>query len=221
MVKKVSGINYFYNMPLIFAICEAQPTASNSHFDESLTGWATLALTAITAFLLIVAYSQLGDIKKTSKADFILKFTLAFFGEKNHNLILLCDNFALKYKTKEIDYANQNVTDSLYPYFEVNSEIIEQLPLDNTILDSMKKIYTCYEIDDFLGYFEDIGKFERQGLIAIDNVYNSFSWYIRAAWNNDSIQQYLETQKENEDDFFENFKYIFEKCESFKSAKEK
>ncbi|MFI5161441.1 MAG: hypothetical protein ACHQHN_09195 [Sphingobacteriales bacterium] len=191
---------------------------SDPNYAESITAWSTLALAIITIFLVVVGYAQLPGINKASKADLILRYSSEFFSESNQNLILLCDNCALEYKTEKIEYNTNNITTDDFPYFEVNYSIIEQLPLDETKRKSIKKYYTCYEIDDFLGYFEDIGKFERQGLIAIDNVYNSFSWYISIAADNNAINQYLKTQKNRGHDFFENFKYISRKCKSLEIA---
>jgi len=204
-------------MLVFLVIYKIQSTASDTNSAEFWTAVFTGSLTVATIALWWIGYAQLQGIKKTSKADFIFKFTSEFFNPKNQIFILLCDNFALELKDKKIEYNNQIKSDK-FPYFEVNQEIIKQLPLDQTKSDLIRQSYSCYEIDDFLGYFEDIGKFEKQGIISIENVYNSFSWYIETILYNNTIKQYLKLQKKGGSDLFENFNYISKKCKSFEKT---
>ncbi|HEY5391885.1 MAG TPA: hypothetical protein VIJ57_07215 [Hanamia sp.] len=122
----------------------------------------------------------------------------------------------------EIKY-NSEIGLDFFPYFEVNQDIIKQLPVDEDISkeDSLRHTYTCYEIDDFLGFFEDIGKFEKKGFIDIQDVYDSFDWYIQTAHENTAIKRYLMTQSAKGNDLYENFKYIFIKCKSLAKSKKK
>lgn len=207
-------------MLVFLVICDVQPIPLETNSAEFWTAVFTGVLTVATIVLCRLGYAQLKGIRKTSKADFVFKFTSEFFNPLNQNFILLCDNFALELKYKKIDYNDQIKSDS-FPYFEVDQKIINQLPLDQHKLNSIKKSYSCYEIDDFLGYFEDIGKFEKEGLISIENVYNSFGWYIQTAWDNNAIKEYLKIQKQSESDLFENFNYISKKCKVFEKAKMK
>ncbi|MFI5137388.1 MAG: hypothetical protein ACHQIM_06135 [Sphingobacteriales bacterium] len=186
------------------------------------TDWTsvwTFFLTLGTFLLCYIGWSQLRGLKRISKADFLIRFTSGFFNPLNRNFIQLCDCDCLEFKEKKIKYDNEPES-WLFPYFEVNQEKFKQLPIDKALVkeDSIRRTYTCYEIDDFLGYFEDIGKFEKKGFINIQDIYDSFDWYIRTAHNNLAIGEYLKTKSEG-NDFYENFNYIFRKCAEFGESK--
>jgi hypothetical protein len=186
------------------------------------TAFWTFILAIATFLLCYIGWSQLAGIKKVSQADFLKRFSSDFFNTLNRNFILLCDWDCIELREKGIKH---NIESKVwpFPYFEANQGIIKQLPIDKEISkqDSIRQTYTCYEIDDFLGYFEDIGKFEKQGFIDIHDVYDSFDWYIQTAHENKAIKEYLMTQSANGSDFYENFKYIFKKCQSFGESKKK
>jgi hypothetical protein len=182
----------------------------------------TLLLTVVTAILCFVAWIQLKGIKKTSKADFINKFNKDFFTDETRKLILLLSYNALEFKIDEIEYG-ENVSSISYPYFDVNQEIIKQFPKNGTDKDMFPKRYSSFEIDDLLlGYFEEIGNFEKDSLIGISKVYTNFDWYIQMVWANQAIQEYINhTHESDGDDIYEDFEYIYNKSKSFGDAKSK
>jgi hypothetical protein len=165
--------------------------ANNSNVDR-VAFW-TFVVAFATIVLSLIAWYQLLGLRKISKADFINKFTDNFFNTETQRLILLPNYNALEFKVKEIFYGNDESVDE-FPYFKINEEIIKQLPLDKTTKRNLlqKDTYTAFEIDDLLlGYFEDIGCFEKDNLIRIQGVYDGFDWYIQIAWTNSAISEYV------------------------------
>jgi hypothetical protein len=181
------------------------------------TAWLTIA----TILLCVIGWWQLKGIKKVSKADFIQKFSIDFFNEKARNIILLLEYDALVFRTREIEYGDGTANEK-FPFFEINKKISSQLQINHDNKSDLIESYTSFDIDDLLlGHFEDIGGFEKQNLISIENVYNYFDYYIQVAWDSKEIQKYLHYIKKdsNNPDVYENFKYISQKSASFGKCK--
>jgi hypothetical protein len=166
------------------------------------TMWYTL-FTAIlvtgTAIGVIVALIQLHNISVTSKADFILKFKDSFFKKEARELLDFLDEDSLKFVQ----------IDSM-PFFKVT-----KLGKDTII--------SAYEIDEnLLNHFDDLGLFERKGIIKLDMVYSMFDWYIEDCWDNKEISKYIMYSRRGGDkDAFQNFEYIYNECKRYKENKEK
>jgi len=192
--------------------------SSETTFDR--TAFWTFISAIATVAVAFIAWYQLKGLKKVSQADFIKKFNDDFFNPMNRAFILLCDNDALIYREKDIKYSSTGEPEP-FPFFEVDQFIIKQLPIDKNLSreERIRHTYMPYEIDDFLGYFEDVGKFEKKEFIEIEDVYDSFGWYISKVWKNKEIEKYLATQTNPNNDLFANSRYIFNKCESFGDAK--
>lgn len=53
--------------------------------------------------------------------------------------------------------------------------------------------YTTTEVDRLiLGHLDDLGVFEKKGIIDIDTVYEEFSEYIENIWKNPAIATYIQ-----------------------------
>ncbi len=184
----------------------------------------TFFLVLVTFFLWLVAKRQLGGINKVSKADFIKKFSDSFFSETTLKIIMLFDYKALSYREAEIEYGD-DIPIKTFPYFIIDEDIVKQLKISSEeqkiLID--KKCFSGFEIDEYLlNLFEDIGSFEKKGLINIRDVYDNFDWYITAIWNNEEVRKYTNYDIENEkdgDDISEDFIYIYGKCKSYRKAK--
>ena len=88
--------------------------------------------------------------------------------------------------------------------------------------DKFKEIYTTYDIDDeLLGHFEDIGNYEKAGLLYIQMVYEGFVSYIESIWENEAIKAYIDWLNSDGDDVYEGFRYIYNKLKSYSDAKKK
>jgi hypothetical protein len=184
----------------------------------------TFGLVLATLVLVWIAKKQLGGLSKTAKADFNKKFNDDFFNDTTRKIVMLFDYDALRFMNVEIKYGEYKTTKS-FPYFLINEDVINQLKISPEELKLLhdKKLFTGFEIDDFLlGYFEDIGLFEKKKLIDISDVYNDFDWYLNIIWNNEEIKKYVWSQIELENDgndIYEYTKYIYEKCSSYRDAK--
>ncbi len=211
-------------MPNIFHEFILQISGVANDTAISRTALWTAGLFVATILLWWIAKGQLSGINKTTKADFIKKFTDDFFNETTREIIMLFDYKALNFRSSEIEYG-KDISTKPFPYFMIDENIVKQLKIDlkkrKGILD--KECYSSFEIDDcLLGFFEDLGSYEKKGLIDIEGVYDGFDWYIDIIWNNCEIKNYARSQADDEkdgDDIYENFKYIYEKCDSYGKAK--
>ena len=181
--------------------------------------WIFITASA-TVFLWLVAFAELGGVNKTTKADFVKRFTDGFFNETTRDILILLDYNALSFRNSSIDYG-EDVDPKPFPYFFIDEEIVKQLKMDpqkqKTIMD--KKFYSGYEIDDYiLGPMESIAYFEKGQLLNIEQVYNEFDFYIGLLHDNSAIQEYIKQQRDNEKDgsnIFDGLTYIREKCDSY------
>jgi hypothetical protein len=199
----------------------------------------TFALVIVTGLLWMVSKRQLGGISKTSKAEFIMKFTNNFFSESTRTLIMLLEYKALRFEKSPVNIGEPKP--KAFLYFDTDTGIIDQMHLSPSDLDALRqRIYNAYEIDHYLlNHFEDIGLFEKNGLLDIEDIYSGFSWYIDLIWNHPVIQDYINYQKREPaegtniekdikpkepnkaSDLYDNFKHIAEKCASYERAKMK
>lgn len=164
-----------------------------------------------TLLLAFIAWLQLSQLNKTSKSEFIHKFKNDFFTDKTRILIALFDNELLKF-----DQAGE--------CFKLAGRVKRPLKADIIhVFSYVKTEYSFYDVDDLLlGHFEDLGLYEKKGIVGIDMVYETYSWYIETCWKNDSIKKYIQSQLDDEgEDVYDHFKYIYDKCKSYGEAKNK
>ncbi|MGC8494254.1 MAG: hypothetical protein ACP5SH_21220 [Syntrophobacteraceae bacterium] len=170
------------------------------------------------AFLVFVAWEELGNLGKTSSADFIHRLKADFFQPQTRTVTALLECDALEFK------ANSEGQSDPFPYFEIKESVIEETDLPEPIKKSLtdKKYYSCWEIDELiLGHFEDIGMFEQRGILDFQMVYDEFSWYLEIAWNNDQIRKYINRARDEykakriENAFYYYFQYIAIKCNEY------
>ena len=166
------------------------------------------AITAVgTVTLALIAWVQLRKMNKTSKTDFLHRFTQDFFSYKTRNLLMLFDYNLLKFKMKKLDNGE-------YPFFELDTAMIADIGIiDEKDRAHTKTFYSAYDIDDdLLGFFEDIGNYVKDNLLDINMVYEIFSWYIITIWENQDIQQYIRWQRSDGEDIWSGFEYIYNRC---------
>jgi hypothetical protein len=191
----IAGISYLY--------------CYRRHFWDAVSGIATV-------WLIFVAYDQLGDSNRTSRADFIRRFADKFFNEPTRDLLMLLDCEALSFQDT-----------GPFPYFVVDEKAVRECGINEEkkreLLD--RKKYSAYEMDDcLLGYLEDIGFFEKRGLINIEEVNSHFNWYIQMVWDNPEIQKYVQMErKEDEDsrDKWENLEALAKRLRHYRQTKKR
>ena len=91
-----------------------------------------------------------------------------------------------------------------------------------------KEIYIDDEIDDeVLGYFEDIGNYEKKGLLDFELIDTAFGYYIKQIWKNDEIQKYItwlrdeDSAEDADEETYKGFEYIYNKVISYDEAEKK
>lgn len=196
-------------------------TKENTGSEIDMIALWTIALVLATLLLWDVARKQLTGISKTTKAELVKKFSDDFFRESTRNIIMLLDFNALFYEEKNIEY-EYIFTTECFPYFKIDIKCIDQFSISSKHKEyfSDKEVYTSYEIDDYLlGSFEDIGLFERQGFLNIEDISNYFGWYIKTTWENDEIRKYVSRQRQTESEMiYKNVEYIYKKCISYENC---
>ncbi len=94
---------------------------------------------------------------------------------------------------------------------------IENHPHDHPIINKKGEgsggKYTYDDVEEYLGYFEDIALLYKDNLILSDMVQNDFSYDFEKSWCNDDIQNIIKTDRETEhvvgiDSFWTNFERL-------------
>ncbi len=152
------------------------------------------AIAAIfTGWILFVAWSQLKASNAIATADFALRFKSDFFKKETREIMMLLTENLLQFET-EGDFA----------YFKIT-------PFDF----ETKAMYSVYEVDDFLlAHLEDLGMFEEKGILDIDYIYEGFSWFIVAAFENEQIKKYIEWSRSDGEDIYEKLECIYHKVKA-------
>lgn len=126
-------------------------------------------------------------------------------------------------KQSSADFIHKLKTD----FFQQDTRKIIRL-IDNDELKFEGKDFnenvTSHDMDDFvLGILEDVGTFEKRGILDIGLVYDFFDYYIDIVWNNCAIRKYIEYAREGQSngDVYENIEFIFNKLKSYQDAKNK
>jgi hypothetical protein len=167
-----------------------------------------------TFVLAIIALRQLWEMSRTARADFIYKFTDGFFNQESRSLMLLFEYDLLTFEIKKVN-------DQEFPCFKLDDKKLNDLEgIDGRLKDNFKPVYTMYDIDDrFLGHFEDLGNYERKGLLDIQMIYEGFSYYIKSIWENNEMKKYIKWEKTVAQDMWTGVEYIYSKVISYGEAK--
>ena len=186
----------------------------------------TAALVIVTFILLLVAYFQLSNIKKTARAEYIKRLNDSFFTEETRNLMVLLFNSAIELSTLPImDEEGKTKIDEL-PYFKIKEFVLEQLKNSGLIsFADWRKGYNAFEIDDLLiGHLDDVGRFEKNGLLDIHTAYSTFGYYVlELVGENEEekteVRKYLNDQECQGN--YDDLEYIYEEFVSYKNVKNK
>lgn len=178
-------------------------TNGNGTIDRTALWTGIAALGAIGA--IFFAWIELGGTAKTTRADFAKRFIDSFFTEETRTLFSLLLNSALEFKVLAITGEQGEAIDEL-PFFEIKKEIANQLK--GIVSPAQGKIgYSAFEIDDLLlGHFEDIGWYEKRGLIDQETISEMFGYHISECFQSKEIQKYL--QHSCNDGKYEHFKRL-------------
>lgn len=156
-------------------------------FDPAVF-WA-MATAVATIALIVVAYSQLRSLARTSRSDFLYRLKRDFFTQDARRLIFLAEHDLIKFHASDI------------PYFEI---IGREAP---GVADRMKELgivgdsISVYLVDDaLLGPIEDLGVLEKLGLVTLEEVYEVFVTYVEICAEAKPLNEYLEWSRSNPED---------------------
>ena len=74
---------------------------------------------------------------------------------------------------------------------ETNQKIIVAIEEGKNILKQNKGGFSEYELDDYLGYYEMMSRFEGKGLLDFKLIDDMFGHYISLAYRNQEIKKYI------------------------------
>ena len=168
----------------------------------------------MTLFLAYIAWEQLRDISETTSAQFLLQLKKDLFTTQSRVLFHLFEFGWITFRATD----EKNTA-----WFEVNVADIERSRLPKDIQEQLlkKKIYSTYEIDDWiLGHLEDVGLLLKRRILKISVVYEEFSTYYGLTLKSSSIQKYLAWLRLDSYDFYDNLEYAAQKCKEYEVKKQ-
>ena len=143
-----------------------------------------MATFVLTAVLVLVAWKELGDLARTSRADFIFRLKNNFFTDEARRLLFLVDENLLQFEDSEI------------PYFTIRNADDPALRSRFKELGITGSTVSTYIIDDvLLGPFEDVDLFLTGKLITAKHAYEMFYTYVTSCAENAEIQKYIQSTR--------------------------
>jgi|SRR6185312_12068947 len=173
---------------------------SNSDKFNRGTFW-TMMSTLLTVTVIGSAYLEIKDANKTNAAEFIHKIKNDFFTETNINLLTYLDEDVLM-----LDTTNDNA------WFNIDTVKYKRLHKYFNI-SHITLHYPSNQVDELLQNFEDIGLYEKKGLVSLDYIHEGYDAYIKSTWENKQINNYimwLRSDTLGRSDYT-NFEYIYRK----------
>jgi hypothetical protein len=178
-------------------------------FNDPAVFWA-MATFVLTAALVFVAWWELRDLARTSRADFIFRLKKDFFTEDARQLLFLVDEDLLQFEDCEI------------PYFTVRNANEPGLHGRFEELGVKGSTVSTYVVDDvLLGPFEDVGVFLTGKLITEKHAYEMFYTYLKSCSENAEIRKYIQsTRREPEDsDIYGGFDDLYKRLRKMEPKK--
>jgi hypothetical protein len=112
----------------------------------------------------------------------------------------------LEFDVLEIKDASGKVIDRL-PYLRIKKDVAEQLR-GIVPVEKERNGYSAFEVDDLLlGFFDDLGWYQKQGLIDLDTIKQAFGYYICSSYENEQLKKYL-ADEDNEGKYGD-FRYLY------------
>jgi hypothetical protein len=83
---------------------------------------------------------------------------------------------------------------------DTNQKIIELIEENRNIIKDNKGVFTYYQLDDYLGYYELMAHYEKKDFIKFDLIDEMFGHYISLAWRNEEIHNYITKLRKDTND---------------------
>lgn len=161
--------------------------------------WAMTTF-VVTVALVVVAWRELGDLARTSRADFIFRLKNDFFTEDARRLLFMVEEDLLQFEDSEI------------PYFTIRRVDDPNLRSRFEELGIKGSNVSTYVVDDvLLGPFEDVDLFLTGKLITVKHAYEMFYTYVASCAENEEIQKYIKStrRKPNDSDIYSGFDHLY------------
>jgi hypothetical protein len=146
-----------------------------------------------TIALVFVAQKQLKDLARTSRSDFLYRLKKDFFTEKVSDFIFLLENDLLTFRPDPI------------PTFDT---------IKKHGVKPEKDSFTTNTIDDLLlGPLEDVGVLWKLGRLSLDEVYETFDYYVCLCVENKAIADYINSVKKEpgDEDIYDHLLLLYKK----------
>jgi hypothetical protein len=152
-----------------------------------------MATALLTLALVAVAQKQLKDLARTSRSDFLYRLKKDFFTAQVTEFIFYLENNLLTFSPVPI-------------------------PAFNTVakqgVTADKDGFTTNTIDDvLLGPLEDVGVLWKSGRLSLDEVYETFDYYVRLCVENKAIADYLSWVRKDagDEDIYDHLLLLYKK----------
>ena len=152
-----------------------------------------MATALLTFALVVVAQKQLRDLARTSRSDFLYRLKKDFFTAKVSEFIFLLEIDLLAFSPDPI------------PTFDT---------ITKKGVEPEKDAFTTNVIDDLLlGPLEDVGVLWKSGRLSLDEVYETFDYYIRLCVENRAIADYIKWVKKEpgNEDIYDHLLLLYKK----------
>lgn len=161
-----------------------------------------MATFVFTAALVLVAWKELGDLARTSRADFIFRLKNSFFTEEARRLLFLVEENLLQFEDGEIPY---------FTIRKVDDPILRGRFVELGIKGSTVSTYTVDDV--LLGPFEDVALFLTGKLITEKHAYEMFDSYVTSCAENVEIQKYIHStrQEPRDSDIYSGFDDLYKR----------
>ncbi len=163
--------------------------------------WA-MATFVFTVALVGVAWKELGDLARTSRADFIFRLKNDFFTEDARRLLFMAEEDLLQFEDGEI------------PYFTIRKMDDPNLHGRFEELGIKGSTVSTYVVDDvLLGPLEDVNLFLTGKLISVKHAYDMFYTYVASCAENKEIQKYIKStrRKPDDSDIYSGFDHLYKR----------
>lgn len=192
------------------------------HFNLSTIDWSTIydLLTLALLFFTFRSFqtlrAQIRSTQRTTNADFAERFKKAFFTDEARQLFFLVDNDLLNYEVLKIESAFE------FHLFKLDKSKCESIKSKIPNFDkivSAKETYTSYELDDYLlQHFEDLGYYEENAILSLEDIYNGFAYYIETCYENTAIKTYVNNCRKGDarnKDIYDKFISLYNKIQGY------
>ena len=80
---------------------------------------------------------------------------------------------------------------------KIVQEIMIVIDENESLLKKNGGKFTGYALDNYIGYFESMGRYEKDGIIDFEFIDDIFGHYISQAWQNKEISDYVDWLRED------------------------